>query len=148
MVHCLAAGISALLFWKPLCPLFENLTVSSLLSWGQSLIYKASYLSLRSRIIKLLCVVQHNGIGAEPLKNTFQEVRLLHFGGDKEIYCILGKPGRIYNIDQMSLVDAYKCNILLTTSLSFAVVLTKSIRNTLCIFYFLYFTWKYSLNNL
>lgn len=70
MVHCLAAGISALLFWKALCLLFENLTVSSLLSWDQSLIYKASYLSLKSRIIKLLCVVQHNGIGAEPLKNT------------------------------------------------------------------------------
>lgn len=70
MVHCLAAGISALLFRKLLCPLFENLTVSSLPSWDQSLIYKACYLSLNSRIINLLCVVQHNRIGAEPLKNT------------------------------------------------------------------------------
>lgn len=78
MVSCSAARISALLVWKPLYPLFENPTVSSLLSWGQPLFFKACHLSLKNRIMKLLWVVQHSGIDAEPLKNTtFKKCDLL-----------------------------------------------------------------------
>lgn len=37
-------------------------------------------------------------------------MRLTYFGGNKAVYCTVGKPDGIYTIDQMSLADAYKHN--------------------------------------